>query len=277
MTSSFPIVTPDAFRAAIPASQAALTARYEDDLALTRLVFANCAAVGDHASVPTALVVKGGFAVRHLYDGQRFSKDADVLPSDPDLDFFGPDQLIDPPGMTRTQVTVGDAVESWKVRFSYRPLTIKGPRFIQCDVNGAERPLQRRPPQRAVFSSRFIPAFPVWAATTEEIIAEKLVALMRRGRDRIRDAFDVCHVLGTPVSIDSRATTHLYRTVATQQGVKVTLAQIPTQLRAIAGDSRYETAWEEQLAGALPVDIPPFGPQMLTLAGLLESRVIKGS
>lgn len=277
MMPPFPVVTPASFRAKIPANQAALTDRFEDDLALTRLVFANCAAVDANTSTPTALVVKGGFAVRHLYDGQRFSRDADVLPTDPDLDFFGPDHLIDPPGMVRTQVRVGEASESWKVRFSYRPLTLKGPRFIQCDVNGHERPLRRQPPQRAIFTSRFVPAFPVWAATTEEIVAEKLVALMRRGQDRIRDAFDVHHVLSTPVSIDPRATATLYRLAAAQQGVSVPLDAIPRQLRAIAVDGRYEAAWQVQLGGALPVDVPPFGPQMLALASLLESRLTKAA
>jgi len=274
MTPILPVVTAERFRGLIPASQAALIARFEDDLALTRLVYANCAALGDHETAPTTLVVKGGFAVRHLYGGQRFSKDADVLPVDPDLDFFGPDHLVDPPGMARTQVVVGDAIASWKVKFAYRPLTIKGSRFIQCDVNGAERPLERRPPQRAMFVSRFVPSFPVWAATTEEIVAEKLVALMRRRGDRIRDAFDVHHVLTTPIGVDKAATAAVYASAARQQKVAVLLREVPATVRAMAGDRSAAAAWSEQLAGALPIAVPDFHDHMEDLAALVESRLL---
>lgn len=184
------------FLAAIPADQrVVLIDRYEADYALTRLVHLNCGAVDEFEVEPTTFVLKGGFAIRHLYAGPRFSRDADVLPADPDLDLVGPSDLLIPRGMERGQPTVGDAIESWKVRIQYQMISRNRRGFISCDVNDLERLLRKRPPQRATFQSRFTAPFPVWAATVEEILAEKLVALMRRGADRIRDAFDVHHVL----------------------------------------------------------------------------------
>lgn len=66
--------------------------RFQADYALTRIVAKNCAAVGDHAlpDRPTNLVVKGGFAIRHLYGGVRYSKDADLALVSDELELEGP-------------------------------------------------------------------------------------------------------------------------------------------------------------------------------------------
>jgi len=264
------------FLAAIPVDQrVTLIDRYEADYALTRLVHLNCGAVDDFERVPTMFVLKGGFAIRHLYAGPRFSRDADVLPADPDLDLVGPDDLLIPAGMAREQTTVGDAIESWKVRIRYQMISRTQRGFISCDVNDLERLLRKRPPQRAVFQSRFTGPFPVWAATVEEIVGEKLVALMRRRADRIRDAFDVHHVLAQPaVPIEAAAGRALYAYAAKRQGVAITLDRVPAVIRAMATDAGCIAAWTAQLDGALGVGVPAFGPLANELATLIEKRLV---
>jgi predicted nucleotidyltransferase component of viral defense system len=263
------------FLAPIPADQRlTLIDRYEADYALTRLVHLNCGAVDEFEEEPTTFVLKGGFAIRHLYAGPRFSRDADVLPADPDLDLIGPDDLLIPGGMERGQTTVGDAIESWKVRIQFRTISRNRRSFISCDVNDLERLLRKRPPQRATFESRFTAPFPVWAATVEEILAEKLVALMRRRADRIRDAFDVHHVLAQPtVEVDASAARGLYADAASRQGVGITLERVPAEIRAMATDSSCANAWTAQLDGALASGVPPFPPLAEALAVLVEERL----
>lgn len=264
------------FLAAIPLAQrATLVDRYEADYALTRLVHLNCGAVDEYAETPTTFVLKGGFAIRHIYAGLRFSRDADILPADPDLDIVGPTDLLIPSRMLRGQTTVGDAMESWKVRLRYQMISRRATGMISCDVNDLERLLRRRPPQRAMFQSRFVASFPVWAATVEEIIAEKLVALMRRRGDRIRDAFDVHHVLAQPdVAFDAASGQALYAYSARRQGVNVTIDAVPGVIRAMAADESVATAWQQQLDGALAIGVPAFPPLAEALASLIEARIL---
>lgn len=264
------------FLAAIPADQrVVLIDRYEADYALTRLVHLNCGAVDKFEVEPTTFVLKGGFAIRHLYAGPRFSRDADVLPADPDLDLVGPSDLLIPRGMERGQPTVGDAIESWKVRIQYQMISRNRRGFISCDVNDLERLLRKRPPQRATFQSRFTAPFPVWAATVEEILAEKLVALMRRGADRIRDAFDVHHVLDqAAVTVDPAAARDLYADSAKRQGGTIALDRVPGRIRGMAADSSCAAAWTSQLDGALALGVPPFPPLAEALAAVIEKRFL---
>jgi predicted nucleotidyltransferase component of viral defense system len=264
------------FLAEIPPEQrVTLTERYEADFALTRLVHLNCAAIDEFDETPTKLVLKGGFAVRHIYAGPRFSRDADVLPADPDLDFLGPDDLLIPAGMERGQTTVGDAIQSWKVRIRYAMISRRATGTISCDVNDLQRLLRQRPPQRAMFESRLVDPFPVWAATVEEIVGEKLAALMRRRADRIRDAFDIHHVLAQPdVAIDRAAALLLYADSAKRQGVNVAIAMVPAAVRAMVTDPSVLEAWSAQLEGALASGVPAFPPLAETLAHLVETRLL---
>ena len=264
------------FLAEIPPEQrVTLTDRYEADYALTRLVHLNCAAIDEFDETPTKLVLKGGFAVRHIYAGPRFSRDADVLPADPDLDFLGPDDLLIPAGMERGQTTVGDAIQSWKVKIRYAMISRRATGTISCDVNDLQRLLRQRPPQRALFESRLVDPFPVWAATVEEIVGEKLAALMRRRADRIRDAFDIHHVLAQPdVAIDRAAALLLYADSAKRQGVNVAIAMVPAALRAMTTDPSVLEAWSAQLEGALASGVPTFPPLAETLAHLVETRLL---
>ena len=267
------------FVTAIPTEQRiALIDRHEADYALTRLVHLNCAAIDEYDQTPTKLVLKGGFAVRHIYAGPRFSRDADVLPADPDLDFIGPDDLLIPSGMERIQTTVGDALQSWKVKVRYATISRRDTGFISCDVNDLQRLLRQRPPQRALFESRFVDPFPVWAATTEEIISEKLVALMRRQTDRIRDAFDIHHVLAQRgVPLDPVITCSLYADSARRQGVAVTIDRTPAAIRAMATDHSSAAAWATQLGGALASGVPAFAPLAEELADLIDARLLHDS
>jgi len=264
------------FLAEIPPEQrVTLTERYEADFALTRLVHLNCAAIDEFDETPTKLVLKGGFAVRHIYAGPRFSRDADVLPADPDLDFLGPDDLLIPAGMERGQTTVGDAIQSWKVRIRYAMISRRATGTISCDVNDLQRLLRQRPPQRAMFESRLVDPFPVWAATVEEIVGEKLAALIRRRADRIRDAFDIHHVLAQPdVAIDRAAALLLYADSAKRQGVNVAIAMVPAAVRAMVTDPSVLEAWSAQLEGALASGVPAFPPLAETLAHLVETRLL---
>ncbi len=185
----------------------ALVELHEADYALTRFVRANCLVTD---AEPTPLVIKGGFAVRHIYGGLRFSKDADVVVRSPDLKIEGvaPDMLVIPAGMEMTKQELSKAEKSWVVKIQY-VRTDRKLGHLQCDLNTRARALRLPPPRAETFESLFFSPFKVWAASAEEIVAEKLSALIEDRTERIRDAFDLCTVLaltqssGTPTPASS--------------------------------------------------------------------------
>lgn len=247
----------DEFVDLIPQSQRIFLELFERDYALTRFVAANCAASGDFAEKATPLAIKGGFAIRHCFSGPRFSKDADLVMSDPDLELEGPDLLVTPPRMRIAQTPLADGGESWKIRIRYR-MTDGREDSIECDLNGNTRPIRRPPPRRRTFQSRFVEDFDVWVARTEEIIAEKLVALLDYEVDRIRDIFDIRHVLAQPkVVLDAGLTRELLGELLqgprfVRKRGRIPVEAVSGHVARIAALSDASAAWESQIGKMLP-------------------------
>ncbi len=192
-SAAFAARVPAAYRD--PSGLILLRDRLERDFALTRLVAANCAWCPANPDTPSNFVLKGGYALRHLYGSVRYSKDADFAMSSGDLVIQGhPDDLSLPPGMAIATAPLAPGNETYKIRIKYK--TSEGRNdFIQCDLNSVERPVQLFPPQHRPHKSAFADEFEVWAAHLEEIVGEKFFALIDMGAERIKDIYDTHHVL----------------------------------------------------------------------------------
>lgn len=272
-------LTNDQFLARLPgADRLGAGDRYQRDYALTRIVVKNCAAVGEHANEGhhTDLVVKGGFAIRHLYAGIRYSKDADLAMSADDLDLEGPPMMRYPSDMVAGNPAIGQNGESWFIPVSYR----RTDRVIdktRIDLNDRSRALKSPPPQRRTLSSLFMDPIPVWAASTEEIVGEKLCALMDQPHTRIKDLFDIRHVLGMPRElIDPAETRRIYQAVRQGKGQHVPrIADVPRTIRTMITAAATREQWR--------VDVLEFvdGAPSLSVAAaemidLLNDRVLNG-
>lgn len=144
---------------------------------------------------------------------------------------------------------VNAGITSWRLEVSYRT-TDRRIRGTQVDLNDRSRAIRRRPPQRRPLTSLFMDPFPVWAATLEEIVGEKLCALLDQPDLRIKDIFDIRHVLALrsePISgID---TCDVYRGVRATKGKHVPdLAGIPAAVRAAAASNRARQQWQGRCA-----------------------------
>ncbi len=272
-----PRLGPAAFAARISADfrdddDIILRDRFEADFALTRLVAANCAATGDYAAKPTNFVIKGGFAIRHLYRSARYSKDADLAMVSDELEIEGrPEDLALPDDMAITGSPLGQAGESFKLGIEYRTSENRIAR-IQCDLNSVERPLFRRPPQRATLESLFVDPFRVWAATLEEIVGEKLFALIDRRAERIKDAYDVHHVLrDKSLKIDAGATLEVYEDWRRRKRKGPQFADLAREIFSICRMSTAEIEWERAVGDLVPR--PDLEATTDELLGLLTRRL----
>lgn len=227
---------------------------HQGDYGLIRLVAANCALQLDddgHDVTPT-LVVKGGFAIRHLYGGARRSKDADLSMLDPDLEMEGPKLLRLPTDMAIAREEVGNSVESWRIHLTYRRTDRRSAR-IRCDLNDRARSIRRLPPQKRQLVSLYIDAFDVWAATIEEIVGEKIYALLDQPDIRAKDIFDIRHVLrDRAVAIDGQETLIVYAAIRDDKRKGPQIVDIRTCIAAVPGNLRAVAAWQIDVLDALP-------------------------
>ena len=256
--------------------------RFHTDYALTRLVAANCAAIGEHADEtnPTSLVIKGGFAVRHLYGSPRFSKDADLSMESDDLGIAGEGPgLIKWPRDMKHEAKTADGLAGWIIFIKYR-----GPdgveRDTQCDLNDHTRAIKKRPPQRRLLRGLFLPPFPVWAARTEEILGEKMFALVDSWWSsknlRVKDAFDLRYVLlldNEPVNAAEVQLTYNQHRVATKDRKFPSLDQYLDTLRTIAATSAAAARWRDDVVDSVP-DAPALATATEELCDLLRKRVL---
>jgi predicted nucleotidyltransferase component of viral defense system len=249
-----PFLSRDELLDRIPIAHAkvpAIVDLHEADYALTRLVRENCLVLSE---TPTPLVIKGGFAVRHIHGGMRFSKDADVILASPDLEIDGaePGLLRMPPGMEVTSEALTEAGKSWVISIHYVGTDRRG-HSVTCDLNSRVRALRLQPPRHEIFSSLFFDGeWRVWTASAEEIVAEKLAALLEEGADRIRDIFDVCTVLSTgPKRWDGTASRALLDKIliAKQIAPPDDLIGAVHQVSAAVGA---EAAWQSQVIDVMP-------------------------
>ena len=247
--------------------------RSQADYALTRLVAKNCAAVDDHEDQPTDLVVKGGFAIRHLYSGVRYSKDVDLSMANDELELEGPQLMAWPSDMTH-QVRVGQGMASWILSIRFRA-TNGRQLSTQCDLNDRSRAIRQRPPQRRLLHSLYLESFPVWAATTEEIIGEKLFALIDHGAIRIKDVFDLRHVLSmADEPIDAPVTREVYAACRQTKGNKgPDVKDVVPAIEAIAGTARANQQWQADVMDFVD-GAPPLAQATDEMLALLEARLL---
>jgi hypothetical protein len=256
--------------------------RYQTDYALTRLVAANCAAIGVHAAKdnPTPLVIKGGFAVRHLYGSPRFSKDADLSMVSDELEMEGPKLMKWPSDMTARE-EVPDGMASWILFIRYR-----GPdgiaRNAQCDLNDRSRAIRKRPPQQRLLNGLFIDPFPVWAATTEEILGEKMFALMDsravRRTIRIKDVYDLRYILLlTHERVLASEVRDVYNgwQIAAKPGAAPALTEYAAALDAMSRTRRALDQWQADVLDTVD-GAPDLADATADLIGLLGPRVMTG-
>ena len=241
-----------------------LRERFERDFALTHLVAANCACDPERPDAPSNFVVKGGFALRHLYDSVRYSKDADFAMSGSDLEIVGhPDDLALPPGMTIASSPLTASGEVFKVKIEYR--TTENRRdFIFCDLNSNERPIHRQPPQARDLKSFFADPFPVWASQLDEIIGEKLFAFIDLGLTRIKDVYDLHHVLrDRSLVVTPDNASEVYERFRKTRRTGPPFTGLPSTFQMLLSpDHRFgatyepseeaETAWEAEVGDHLP-------------------------
>lgn len=269
-------LTHQEFLARIPATARAAGAagRYQADYALTRIVAKNCGAVGEHANKQPALVVKGGFAIRHLYAGVRYSKDADLAMATDELELEGPQLMVWPSDM-RTQEFVNDGMTSWRLVVRYRS-TDRRELTTQVDLNDRSRAIRKRPAVRRTLTSLFMDPFPVWSARLEEIVGEKLCALMDWPTTRIKDCFDIRHVLGLPMEkLVAADTREIYREIRKTKGKHVPdLEGIAAVMSATVKSRSALQQWQADVLDFVP-DAPSLAMASTEMLDLLNDRVFK--
>lgn len=187
-----PRLDADGFNAAVggPASYDRLL---ELDYELCRLAWLNCAAWDD--STRPFWVLKGGFAIRHTYQSDRLSADVDLAPMG--LTARGKGDLNFPPELRLDNKELAKSGKSERWRFSFPHLIGTQRSTVWSDLN-IGRPVRLPPPQRRPFTCKFMPDFPVWVASIEEIIGEKsngLLSFSYGDVDRIKDSFDLWFLL----------------------------------------------------------------------------------
>lgn len=179
----------------------------EIDYALARFVAANCAVAGRNAESPTPFVLKGGLAVFSCFSGPRRSKDADMSPSSLEVEIEGlqvPDLITAPTGMRLLDPTQ-ETDDGWRIPIEFTTTTGDDRMQVICDLNKGVRVIRRQPAVKRPFDSPFTTApLEVWVACPEEIIAEKISALLRRRNGRLRDILDIDHLLAVSDAIGLR-------------------------------------------------------------------------
>jgi predicted nucleotidyltransferase component of viral defense system len=271
-------LTHDQFLSRLPAAERiGSAARHQRDYALTRIVMKNCAAVGEHADEgqQTDFVVKGGFAIRHLYAGVRYSKDADLAMSADDLELEGPPMMRYPSDMKAGNPSIGQNGESWFIPVSYRR-TDNAIDETRIDLNDRSRALKSPPPQRRTLTSLFVQPTKVWAASTEEIVGEKLCALMDQSITRIKDLFDIRHILAMPAEgIDAAETRRIYQAVRQGKGQHVPkIEDVPRTIRTIITTAATQNQWQVDVLDFVD-DAPTLSGAAAEMIDLLNERVLK--
>lgn len=152
------------------------------------------------------LVFKGGTCLLKLYNLDRFSEDLDFTLNDKELDIG---EIIDDSirhlekfGAEVEENGTRETQDSYKTRLGIKGPLYQGTRlslsFVRIEVNKkarAENPVNKR--YSPVFPD--VPAFNLMALSQEEILSEKIRAIVTRARPR--DLYDVYHLLKKNVKI----------------------------------------------------------------------------
>ena len=147
---------------------------------------------------------------------------------------------------------------SWEVKLGFRNTRGRG-RFVFCDLNNRERPIKRHPVQRAMLSSYFMDPFPVWAATLEEIVGEKLFAIADQEEIRVKDIYDIKHVLEKvpEVPIDATGTRRIYDDLRDKHRYNnrykhASFDSLPETIDAVAKHPLAEMEWGRAVGNLTP-------------------------
>ncbi len=251
-----------------------LRSEAEIDYALARFVAANCAVADPFETAPTPFVLKGGLAVYGCFRGRRRSRDADVSPSSLDVEFDGlrpPDLLGVPVGMRMLEPSQ-ETDEGWKVPVEFTTTTGDDQLQIVTDVNKRSRAIRCIPAIKRPFESPFTTA-PVmlWVACAEEIVGEKISALLRRRNGRLRDIYDIGHLLGIAQDIDLdvlkvrqvtiealqdllplvNVRTEIQEAIRTRVNERDDLSWVFDEIRSIGNNAKAKD-WRAQVADVVP-------------------------
>lgn len=197
------------------------------------------------------LVFKGGTAIRMIYRGHRYSED---------LDFNGPDEVEALRRIWNAVVAEVDAYgvhteirNAWESGAGYSfDVSFHGPLYdgrdrskgkVRIDLNRRPEPVETR---RALVVSEYddIRPFVVTVLTPEQVLAEKVRALMVRGKPR--DLYDLWLLLRQEVRCD-------------RDLIDRKLALYGLDFRTTAFDealARVEADWERDLRPLLPQWVP---------------------
>lgn len=229
---------------------------FERDYALSRLTRWNCAV---ELGRPI-WVIKGGFAVRHIYGSSRFSADADLspMPNESVITGGAPDINV-PPGMISTQLPPreGDRdPKSIRLRFDYH-YRVGGDAAndITCDLN-TKRPVTVLPVQKPTFESLWFPPFKVYAMALEEIVGEKVVGLLTffKDRDRIKDAYDLWHIFarGYANNADKDKIRRVLDAHYIDRGVACPTDGLAAHIKAVLDRGDLAAPWRKSVDDVLP-------------------------
>jgi predicted nucleotidyltransferase component of viral defense system len=194
-----------------------------------------------------ALIFKGGTALRLVYQGNRYSED---------LDFNGPDDVEALRHLWRDVVAdlkdfgiLAEVRNEWESEVGYSfDVSYQGPLYdgrdrskgkVRVDVNRRPEPVETR---RELVTSEYddVRPFVVTVLTLEHLMAEKVRALLVRGKPR--DLYDVWLLLSQGVSPD-------------QALIKRKLALYEMAFSAEALEealTRVQADWERDLRPLLP-------------------------
>lgn len=156
------------------------------------------------------LIFKGGTALLKLYNLDRFSEDLDfTLNKETDLNKVIKDSKrhLENFGIEIEEEQTEETEETYKTRLGIKGPLYSGTRlslsFIRIEINKkaeAQKPVNKR--YSPIFPD--IPTFNIITLNQEEILAEKIRALMTR--TRARDLYDIYHLLNKDVGIDKDLT-----------------------------------------------------------------------
>jgi len=202
-----------------------------------------------YRSTANALVFKGGTCLQKVYGLNRFSEDLDFTiyePPIPSVDVIS--ASISDFGYP-THGRLSEKEDSVQMRFEVRGPLYMGESslcYLRIEASGRER-VVLEPEFKMVYPIyEDLPPYSTLSICTEELLAEKIRALITRGR--ARDLYDVHFLLKkeTPIKWDLIEKKMAYY----GRGIK------PEDV--ISGVKSREKGWERELSALIP-RVPPFG------------------
>ena len=217
--------------------------RLEIDYALCRLAWLNSGRWTDRSR--PRLVLKGGFAIRHIYHSNRLSADVDVAPTH--LLGRGQAGLALPSDFVLKSVDLARSEKAERWNMTFESVVGASEQRVWADVNFG-RPVRLPPPEHKPFVSLFLPTFEVWVATIEEILAEKaqgLISYRYGDQDRIKDAFDLWFLMsnGRAQGLNRERLQVVLSTLWVTEGIKCPTSGFGVLFRSVLDERNAARDW----------------------------------